>query len=775
MDKIKFGNEGICALPLSLWLDFCARNRTESYITLPLIQRGSVWKPNQIIDLWDSLLRGMPVGSFMVNDIPTGTLVRLPGQNESQHLEKEAFGLLDGQQRTLAMLAGWPLHKGQPLMDRRVWVDFADTPGKEHLLRLRVTTANHPFGFRRDDAKAKLSLSDRRKAIMAWQEAYGSKEDASAVVDKQVMAAQNIHKPKQVEHIDFRADGVMPYSVVNSLSVDLADLIADYTPDSEAFTDILQKKLEAIKNCRAINRTEGEKQRFECVDVWRFLSLSDKENILKRVKLLHSALSRLLTSLHVPLIKIDMNAIQDNDLEIDEDPALAILFRRVGANGTSLSNADYIFSLIKHSCPETHDLVNKLYERKRDYNLAALLAPATLVSTAVRLAVTRCSDEKAKPWPDSLELDKRRFARLLGERVFVNGDSGSFLALAFLPLIKEERALSMAALFNALEDLLIYKEKGDFGLPAHALWLIKKPLLQLLLFWGQALRADKSKMHTQRREVIRFIMFWSLCIKDADKACMSAYKLIREKGDSFLFSELVESLVAEGLALPFYSPDELKRLIAGVISMPVDERDEHPLKGWSRFAPKKDETATITQARQLYLRWWGQRGHVHPLLLWLQRDYVAAELAGSPADGREEDTPYDYDHILPASHWSDWTGQGNNPDRIANFMPINDGHYGVVGNSIGNIRVWSSSDNRSDGDLPPSGKLISEEIYVASAIDFGQKGLWDKCSTETGKYRTWSRERAWSFQKVVEQRAWKLYEQFYSDLGLAGWQVSSNH
>jgi len=39
-----------------------AGGRAEIPLMLPPIQRGFVWKPKQIQELWDSLLRGMPIG-----------------------------------------------------------------------------------------------------------------------------------------------------------------------------------------------------------------------------------------------------------------------------------------------------------------------------------------------------------------------------------------------------------------------------------------------------------------------------------------------------------------------------------------------------------------------------------------------------------------------------------------------------------------------------------------------------------------------------------------
>ena len=42
-------------------------NTNESLVQLPSVQRGFVWKPKQIEDLWDSILRGYPIGSFMLS------------------------------------------------------------------------------------------------------------------------------------------------------------------------------------------------------------------------------------------------------------------------------------------------------------------------------------------------------------------------------------------------------------------------------------------------------------------------------------------------------------------------------------------------------------------------------------------------------------------------------------------------------------------------------------------------------------------------------------
>ena len=69
---------------LADWLDWAGGRKRDRFIALPMIQRGSVWQPHQIIDLWDSLLQGMPIGSMMVSELQHGTPVVRPGSHKHE-------------------------------------------------------------------------------------------------------------------------------------------------------------------------------------------------------------------------------------------------------------------------------------------------------------------------------------------------------------------------------------------------------------------------------------------------------------------------------------------------------------------------------------------------------------------------------------------------------------------------------------------------------------------------------------------------------------------
>ena len=49
-------------------------------IQLPTLQRGFVWQPHQMEALWDSILRGYPIGSLLMSKDHKGTKFLLDGQ-----------------------------------------------------------------------------------------------------------------------------------------------------------------------------------------------------------------------------------------------------------------------------------------------------------------------------------------------------------------------------------------------------------------------------------------------------------------------------------------------------------------------------------------------------------------------------------------------------------------------------------------------------------------------------------------------------------------------
>src|SRR5262249_51130620 len=144
--------------------------------------------------------------------------------------------------------------------------------------------------------------------------------------------------------------------------------------------------------------------------VWDQLSEDQKDKARDRLKELAKALLRL-DRLEMPLIRVHERFFENRDTE-SSDPPLAVLFKRIGTSGTPLSDADYVYSVIKHLQPRTFDFVEELHQNK---NVASMLTATDLVMSAVRLAATIWKPDE-RPVPDHDSLKKRDFQRLLLRR-----------------------------------------------------------------------------------------------------------------------------------------------------------------------------------------------------------------------------------------------------------------------------------------------------------------------------------------------------------------------
>lgn len=151
-------------------------------LLLPAIQRELVWKPDQVCNLWDSLLRGYPIGSFLFWRIPeqlastvrlydfiTDFDVRSPHNVEVKPSAGEIIAVLDGQQRLSAFNIGMRGTYREKLPRKR-WDNPDAFPQRTLHLRLdkgyEGASADEPeydLRFLTDD-----ELKERRDAGETW-------------------------------------------------------------------------------------------------------------------------------------------------------------------------------------------------------------------------------------------------------------------------------------------------------------------------------------------------------------------------------------------------------------------------------------------------------------------------------------------------------------------------------------------------------------------------------------------------------------------------------
>ena len=125
--------------------------KPDSLVDIPALQRGLVWKPKQVELLWDSLLRGFPIGSFMLSDV-------VDGQSNAKYY------LMDGQQRFNVISLGFNNDENAKAM---LWIDVNpfDVKGSTRTYWVKATTDAHPWGFHNNDDSTVLNTSEKRAAM----------------------------------------------------------------------------------------------------------------------------------------------------------------------------------------------------------------------------------------------------------------------------------------------------------------------------------------------------------------------------------------------------------------------------------------------------------------------------------------------------------------------------------------------------------------------------------------------------------------------------------
>ena len=147
-----------------LYLDKLVDKAAKGAISLPTVQRGFVWKPHQIENLWDSLLRGYPVGAFVIT--------QKDGSDEN-------YELLDGQQRATSICLGFynPLKDSDDFnkifktstASYNIFIDLAK-PKEDDSRKFifRVITKSHPWGYRRQENQKTLTAESITRAIRTY-------------------------------------------------------------------------------------------------------------------------------------------------------------------------------------------------------------------------------------------------------------------------------------------------------------------------------------------------------------------------------------------------------------------------------------------------------------------------------------------------------------------------------------------------------------------------------------------------------------------------------
>ncbi|MDM1547201.1 DUF262 domain-containing protein [Empedobacter falsenii] len=307
-----------------------------SKVVLPDLQRGFVWKSKQIEDLWDSILRGYPIGSFLLST------------------SGEKNDLLDGQQRATAIflgyynpfkinesIAAWSIKSQLPV----VWIDIApENKPKLSLYAIRVVTNSHPWGYQIQNNDIRLTESDRRSAIEIFK----------------------INPDNQSKgYTKFENTTVFPYDC--SYPIPLSFFL-----EAENVAEVLKMVEMYLPNYIKTKRGSFENKE-EFIQKLNNDLVKNIEVILTQIKAISDK-------------RIHANVVSEEVIQQENQEENPTLFQRINSSGTTLSGDDLIYSIYKTIFPGTKRMVE-------DIGLS-FIPPTQVISLITRIAVSDTENDK---------------------------------------------------------------------------------------------------------------------------------------------------------------------------------------------------------------------------------------------------------------------------------------------------------------------------------------------------------------------------------------------
>jgi hypothetical protein len=567
----------------------------DSGIDLPELQRGFVWKTNQIEGLWDSLLRGFPIGSFLLSKDGNGKLFILDGQQRATSIALGAYNPWEnnGENQTF-----WSLKKVPVL-----WIDLSPkekTATQKYVLRL--VTQSHPWGYQLVKNSAVLSISERRNALSVFRENENNKEQGYTL---------------------FSLRNVFPYD--SYLPVPLAFLFESVkSPDWQGHLLALCKCNLPYESIRTKHLKGNYLEKLEA------FVRSDKfdSTIIQSIKNLDN--------IKIPCIIANKEILESEDEQIGEDPTL---FVRLNSSGTPIAGEDLIYSIYKAAFPNSKKLIEHV---GLDF-----ISPSLIISLSSRLVWSELHGGEY-PYPIGVnEFRKRirssRFTQKLN--VFIGDEKSSLVSRLFQ---------TMRNIFQSEGDLdippVLIKNlvSGSSDLLLMILqWLKKANLQSLLPVDKRRILAVFTALNWFGRDNARYVreIWGSLSAENPWNKC-TLRRPYYHNNEYIMYPLVQPSLLREFL---------LERVVQkkvvwnNLYTKEGDAMNEQYRSILEKNFEDKEEAQNLVN--DIWGNFINKLVYNKPLLLFAQREYINKNFVDFNQLDNLDDTnaPWDWDHIYPSS------------------------------------------------------------------------------------------------------------------------------
>ena len=748
----------------------------DSHLQLPLYQRDLIWSEGQISCLWDSLLRGFPLPSFMV--------VRGNDNNSSRSLAKNGmrtetiagnntwhYDVLDGQQRLSAIITGY----NQNDTSIRLWIDLSPPRDKNdpqiiknHPLKFRFwihpCTRIFPFGFRME-ASGEHDFHPMHDDII-YNDLWGSLQET------------------QFAHMDYfqiPLSDTFPWKA--SCPVPLDELLA--LSNDEITQENFPKCLENIVNKSREKVLELYGQKF-----FEHLSGTETKPDNEVVVALSKGLNRIKNA------KLALQLVDLDGIGLDEDAGYTF-FERIGRGGVPITQRQLAVSriMLELGCEGNNALVgfqNSAYGKflETEDIIHAL--------TRVALAETKPSGEQAEDDIDMLELNTVNLQKIkkVPQRW---ADFRNKLSEYCEKLPDNSNMTKIGKAFKEVFDLLRYDPcSNQYGFPLVQLAHFSRnkeginPItIHPILLYMLKDTHKKVDLDYIKDDMLRWILFANGFVSDPKNNTLNrkAFEFMNlSKTDFFdqinniIFTKKGNNKLRNDLGFKWNEPKIAEDGTVGDYS--------HEFSA----IPKPSEVLAMT-SKHLILNNSDQTGVNKFILMWNQREGLHKMYGDTPVEhilalfgkGR----PFDVDHIIARSCllYKGEIGQNILKSGCATFFKetehsnkyfMKDWFFRkCLPNLNGNFRYWPKRLNRADSNCLVKNKMpiktiierlkshpLSDRFENAldcipwewSAIDVKNQNLWESLPPIENK---WDAELVERFIRLILEREFVLYGNAY--------------
>jgi Protein of unknown function DUF262 len=568
--------------------------KTNIRASIPALQRGLVWSPQQNELLWDSILRGFPIGAVVLTK----------WSDKLKKTEEKADGgityhLLDGQQRCHAIALGF----SDPFADQSpggkdvesiLWLDLNPVSERNSTRNfwVRATTTAHPWGYRKDDAATPLGAKAIREAL----ELLGL--DAA--------------------HPEYRRpspETLWPCKAAADTPVPLAWLLKLAIKDEGAFWNSLQQRA-----AEATRYPWADRVREFCASP---TSAEGKARIFKGIARAHAARLIALEASEELIEVSEQEKTSGSDRE--EVSNIEQLFQRLNRQGTRLDGEELAYSMIKAYWPDLEKPIDEVSKGR--------MPAARMVSLGVRAALAK-DVKRILPGPQNVSA-LRLIARTEGDKK---------------ELIQEFITRELGGACGLVDRWLKYDPETNRSglLPVHvtSIALNSRDVYLLLLHFAKRMSGTGTPVGWQRAmRALATILHWFSA--DKGKVANRVYATCQEEVSlRNIRKALRESIAAEELA-NVHSPDAVEAFV---------RIPEEKLKHWKWSWPIDGDgpEEAVQQRRKTWEGFLNFRKN-RELLLYAQRPFVAQRFAEYDPARRdlweEHNRPWDFDHILASYYF----------------------------------------------------------------------------------------------------------------------------